>query len=60
MTEAKKKRGRKSTVIPAENTHDSLDEDNDKKVVSRSGRQIKPKRFHDGEEIPLEASKNGE
>ncbi|XP_014238572.1 PC4 and SFRS1-interacting protein isoform X4 [Trichogramma pretiosum] len=61
----KKKRGRKSGIIAlAESTpkqeiiNDSLIEDNDNKAVSRSGRKIKPKRFHDGEEIILDTSRN--
>ncbi|XP_014211274.1 PC4 and SFRS1-interacting protein [Copidosoma floridanum] len=54
VPEVKKKRGRKSvTAILAESTpkqdsaQDSQDEDSERKVVSRSGRKIKPKRFHD-------------
>ena len=65
----KKKRGRKSmATILAENQtpkqdapHDSQDEDTEKNVVSRSGRKIKPKRFHDfdGAELPIDSSRNG-
>lgn len=54
-------------TILAENTpkldttsHDSQDEDSEKKV-SRSGRKIKPKRFHDSidAEISIDSSRNG-
>ncbi|XP_011496080.1 PREDICTED: PC4 and SFRS1-interacting protein [Ceratosolen solmsi marchali] len=67
MSEAKKKRGRKSMAsVLAENTpkqdisHDSQDEDPEKKIVSRSGRKIKPKRFHDfsDTEISIDTSRN--
>ncbi|XP_032457614.1 PC4 and SFRS1-interacting protein isoform X1 [Nasonia vitripennis] len=65
VSDAKKKRGRKSmATILAENTpkqdtaHDSQDEDSEKKNVSRSGRKIKPKRFHDSDaEVTIESSK---
>ncbi|XP_058798453.1 PC4 and SFRS1-interacting protein isoform X4 [Phymastichus coffea] len=71
VTEVKKKRGRKSmATILAENSakldakldttsQDSQDEDSDKKV-SRSGRKIKPKRFHDSidAEISIDSSRN--
>lgn len=68
VADAKKKRGRKSmAAILAENTpkqdtaHDSQDEDSEKKNVSRSGRKIKPKRFHDSDaEITIETSRTGE
>ncbi|OXU28913.1 hypothetical protein TSAR_006802 [Trichomalopsis sarcophagae] len=67
VSDAKKKRGRKSmATILAENTpkqdtaHDSQDEDSEKKNVSRSGRKIKPKRFHDSDaEVTIESSRIG-
>lgn len=57
-----------TTVAVVESTpkqdsaQESQDEDGEKKNVSRSGRKIKPKRFHDSidAEISIDASKNGD
>lgn len=56
-----------TTVVSIETTPkqdsalESQDEDGEKKNVSRSGRKIKPKKFHDSieAEISIDASKNG-
>lgn len=50
-----------NAALKQEAAHDSQDEDSEKKVVSRSGRKIKPKRFHDHSdaEVPMDPSKNG-
>lgn len=60
-SEIKKKKSRKSMVAPppgestpkvpekVESPQDFQDDDAEKQTVSRSGRKIKPKRFHDFE-----------
>jgi hypothetical protein len=49
------------TTPKHDTAHDSQDEDPEKKIVSRSGRKIKPKRFHDfsDTEISIDSTKNG-